>query len=121
MKQLQPLSPFTIPSGLQTPEDADRLKNILIKMAHMRQVLGEMHEEGFHLIPNSRRLKIQSVSRNVESGLPSIAPSIHLSGWWLQKTGFECYEHVYIINLPRLIIICPENLLPEPRRLKKRV
>ena len=118
MKNTKPLSTIPIPSGQQSPGDADRLEDILIKMKLMRQVLTELRELGFHLIPNSRRLKIQSIHRDRPRDQSCIDPSITLCGKWLQKSGFESYEHVYVINFQRLIIICPESPLPEPADAK---
>jgi len=111
MKELKPLSTTAPVASITTdaPDDIPRLKTILTRINRLRHILRELKQQGFHLLPNSRRLKIQPVYRPTLGDPYGTVPSITLSGVWLEKNGFNSSGHIRIIPFNGLIIICKDD------------
>lgn len=107
-----------MPAEQQTIQALEQLKQLLTHMDVLRQNLSAL-DNSFMRLPQSRRLKISPLHRENQSDPYHIVPHLHLCGDWLQETGFECYNHVRIITLQRLLLIFPEQkkeALPARRR-----
>ncbi len=99
-----------IPTEQQSLEALDKLRDALTNMGQLRQNLANLRENGFTLLPESRRLKVQPVPREKLSDPFHIVPSLQLCGDWLSVAGFEYNQYVRIISLNQLLIICPDTL-----------
>jgi len=110
-----------VPTEQQSLEALEQLRDALGNMGQLRQNLNQIREGGFTLLPESRRLKVQPVPREKLSDPFHVVPCLHLCGDWLRQTGFEYNNHVRIITLHQLLIICPEEILPQPGKLRRMV
>jgi hypothetical protein len=119
MKNPKPLPQSATPTEQQSLDAIEQLKDTLTDMAKLRRSLRSLQEGGFRLMPDTRRLKVQPVFRETQADPYNFHPGIDLCGRWLSNAGFECEQHVNVIALHRLLIIFPENALPEPGRLRK--
>ncbi|HEX5153993.1 MAG TPA: SymE family type I addiction module toxin [Parafilimonas sp.] len=114
MKQINSIAP----TEQQSLEALEQLRDALTNMGHLRQNLTNLRDNGFTLLPENRRLKIQPVLREKQSDPFHIVPSLQLCGDWLKQAGFEHNQYVRIITLDQLLIICPELTLPRPGKLR---
>lgn len=89
------------------------LREALTNMGQLRQSLNTLREGGFVLMPDSRRIKVMPEVREKFTDPYHTVPVIRLCGDWLHKAGFVYNEHVRIITLHQLLIICPEEALPQ--------
>ena len=119
MKNPKPLASVATPTEQQSLDSIEQLKNTLANMAKLRRSLNVLQEGGFHLMPDTRRLKIQPVYRKTVDNPYKTLPGITLCGRWLNYAGFQSEQHVNVITLRGLIIIFPENDQPEPGKLRR--
>ena len=109
--------PANLPTEQQSLEALEQLRNALTNMGQLRQNLANLRDGGFTLLPESRRLKVQPHFREIQGNPYYNVPSLKLCGEWLRQAGFEHDQHVRIITLNQLLIICPETL-PRLGKLK---
>jgi len=107
-----------LPTEQQSLEALDRLRDALTNMGQLRQNLTHLRDSGFTLLPESRRLKVQPVFREKMNDPYHRVPSLQLCGDWLRQVGFEHNHYVRIITLNQLLIICPEQTLAHPGKLR---
>ncbi|HEY4149373.1 MAG TPA: hypothetical protein VGM41_10605 [Chitinophagaceae bacterium] len=63
MKNPKPLPQSATPTEQQSLDAIEQLKDTLTDMAKLRRSLRSLQEGGFHLMPDTRRLKVQPVFR----------------------------------------------------------
>src|SRR5438552_821764 len=119
MKNPKPLSSGAIPPEQQFLDSIEQVKNTLTNMAKLRRSLNVLQEGGFHLMPDTRRLKIQPIFRQTRDNPYNTLPGITLCGRWLNYAGFQSEQHVNVITLRGHIIIFPESEQPEPGKLRR--
>ena len=107
-----------VPTEQQSLEALEQLRDASTNMGQLRQNLTHLRDAGFTLLPESRRLKVQPVLREKLNDPYHVVPSFQLCGDWLRQAGFEHNQYVRIITLHQLLIICPEQTLPQSGKLR---
>lgn len=113
MKQ-QKTTPTPEPTEQKCLNALVHLQEALGNMGQLRQSLHSLRDNGFALLPESRRVKVQPEYRDPITKPEYIVPVIRISGEWLKQVGFDCHAHVRIIALNQLLIICPEQQPVQP-------
>jgi hypothetical protein len=121
MKQHKTTPTPVVPTEQQCLDDLTHLQEALGNMGQLRQSLHSLRDNGFAMMPESRRLKVQPEFRETFSKPQQIVPVIRLCGNWLQQAGFDYNSHVRIITLHQLLIVCPEKIELQPGKLRRMV
>lgn len=102
----------------QSLNEMNNIKEVFNHTSQLQLALTRLRQNGFALLPESRRLKIQPVIREKLYEPQHTIPAINLCGDWLQQAGFEYNRYVRIIPLYELLIICPGENGQQTGKLK---
>lgn len=86
----------------------EKFPDLLDAIKSIRSVLEAFRYNDFEGVPAAKKFAINSLTIRKKNKEHSY-PSFRLSGKWLEERGFHTFDHIHVIALSGLFIICPEN------------
>ena len=92
----------------ETWEAAENIMRIIDNSGPLYEALNIIRYNGFYLKKNLRSIKTHWRCQ-LQADNPAIVPEISLHGKWLQRTGFEPGDKIWVLPFSELLIVIPRG------------
>jgi hypothetical protein len=86
----------------------ENIIRIMENSGPLRDSLNIIRYNGFYLKKNIRSIKTHWRC-HIQNDNPAIVPEILLHGKWLQRTGFEPGDKIWVLPFSELLIVIPQG------------